>query len=188
MTTLVAVDFETDAIAPRPDFPPKPAGIAIYVDGGNPMYISWGHPSGNSAKYEDVQPRLKNMFANENYEFVMHNAPFDLSVAEEKMDIVIPWNRCHDTMLMAFLLDPFGELSLKPLAEKHLNEPPEEQLALRDWLVRHGIVRSNDKQWGAHIAKAPAGIVAPYAIGDVRKTLNLYKRFKAQLESRSKIC
>ena len=111
-----------------------------------------------------------------------HNAPFDCSIIEEKLDLKVPWDRVHDTMLLAFLADPFGELSLKPLAEKLLGDPPTEQEAVRDWLVRHGVCRANDKAWGAWISKAPGSLVGAYAIGDVERTMKLYKYFMEQMQ------
>lgn len=183
---LTAFDYETDPIDNRPNYPPKPVGLAIYIDGKEPYYMAWGHPTGNNCVLSDVRPHIAAYFSNPEYEFIAHNLAFDAAVTEEKLNIPIRWGDCHDTMLMAFLIDPFGELSLKPLAEKYLGEAPTEQDDVRDWLIKHGVVRSNDKSWGAHIGKAPGNVVAPYAIGDVRKTLNLYKLFKNKIDSRSK--
>jgi len=181
--SLIALDFETEGIAPRPDYPPKPVGLAVWVDKyPKGAYYSWGHPTGNGTTQQAVATYISKLFANPDNEFVFHNAPFDIAVFEEQMDILVPWKRCHDTMLMAFLKDPYGELSLKPLAEKYLGEPPDEQDAVKAWLCRHGIVRSNQKDWGAFISKAPAQLVAPYAIGDVRKTLGLYHLFKGVMK------
>jgi len=182
---LVALDFESDAIETRPKYPPNPAGLAVFEDGCLPYYMAWRHPTMNNFKYEDAYYRLSCILENEDNQLIFHNAPFDCSIIEEQMGLAVPWGRVHDTMLQAFLLDPFGELSLKPLAETHLGEPPTERDAVRDWLVAHGICRANDKSWGAHIAKAPGDLVGSYAIGDVRKTLNLYKKFKAEIERRS---
>lgn len=181
---LIAFDFETRAIENRPSFPPKPVGLAILPDGSESTYFSWGHPGPNTMKESDVRPMLKELLADTSYEFVAHNLPFDACIIEEYFDIPFPWERSHDTMLQAFLLDPFGELSLKPLAEIHLLEPPSEQSAVRDWLVVNGVVRPNDRSWGAHIAEAPADFVAAYARADVRKTLALHKLFNAAMEKR----
>ena len=97
------------------------------------------------------------------------------------MGLKVPWERIHDTMLLAFLTDPFGELSLKPLSEKLLGMPPDEQDAVRDWLVRHGVCRANDKSWGAWISKAPGDLVGVYAIGDVERTLKLYEHYMKEM-------
>ncbi len=186
---LISLDFESDAIEVRPKYPPKPAGLAVYyIPDDAPLfqhYYAWGHPTENNCSYAEGREALKKLLEDPRHEYVFHNAPFDCSIIEERMDLRVPWERIHDTMLAAFLLDPFGELSLKPLAEQHLGEVPVERAAVRDWLVSHGICRANDKQWGANIAKAPGNLVGTYAIGDVRKTYHLYKKLKEEIARRS---
>jgi 3'-5' exonuclease len=174
---LVALDFESEAIEPRPKYPPKPVGLAVLVDGEDPVYWAWNHPIENNCTQDAAKSYLAALFQLDN-EFVFHNAPFDCAIIEEQLGLKVPWERVHDTMLLAFLNDPFGELSLKPLAEKLLGEPPTEQEAVRDWLIRHGVCRANDKAWGAYISKAPGNLVGTYAIGDVERTMKLYKYYK----------
>ena len=178
---LHALDFESEAIDTRPNFPPTPVGLAHMPDGGEGIYWAWGHPTKNNVNYDYARDRLEQLLANPQNEFVFHNAPFDCSIIEEKMGLTVPWERVHDTMLCAFLTDPFGELSLKPLAEKLLGEPPVEQEAVREWLVRHNICRANDKAWGAYISKAPGDLVGTYAIGDVDRTLKLFRHFMLEM-------
>jgi DNA polymerase I-like protein with 3'-5' exonuclease and polymerase domains len=181
---LIALDFESEAIEPRPKYPPVPVGLAVMEDGDTGVYNAWGHPEGNNCKKEDVADMLRVMLPDPCNWFVFHNASFDCDIIKTHFKLEVPWKRVDDTMLMAFLLDPYGELGLKPLAEIHLGEPPVEQDMVREWLVRHGKCNGNAKDWGAHIAKAPAGIVAPYAIGDVRKTLGLYKYMLPKLRAK----
>lgn len=178
---LVALDFESEAIEPRPKYPPKPVGLAILFDGSAGYYCAWGHPMENNTTLDAAKVVLQIILADSNNELIFHNAPFDCAIIEERLDLEVPWERVHDTMVLAFLNDPFGELSLKPLAEKLLGEPPTEQEAVRDWLVRHSVCRSNDKAWGAYISKAPGNLVGTYAIGDVERTLKLYKYFMASM-------
>lgn len=178
---MIALDFETEGIQNRPEYPPKPVGLAICKEGFPGNYFAWGHPTQNNCKYEDIKLVLEKLLQDEQNEFVFHNAPFDCAIIEERMGLVVPWGRVHDTMLLAFLTDPFGELSLKPLSEKLLGMPPDEQEAVRDWLIKHGVCRSNDKSWGAWISKAPGDLVGAYAIGDVERTLKLYNHFMGEL-------
>jgi DNA polymerase I-like protein with 3'-5' exonuclease and polymerase domains len=184
---LIALDFESEAIEPRPKYPPVPVGLAVMPDGNEGWYNAWGHPSFNNTTKDSTGRALERVLSNEEDEFIFHNAPFDCDIIQTHFNIVVPWDRVHDTMLMAFMLDPYGELSLKPLAERHLGEPPTEQEEVRQWLVAHGICSANAKDWGAHIAKAPGDLVGRYAIGDVRKTLNLYKFFRPKLAHRRMI-
>ena len=178
---LVALDFESDAIENRPKYPPTPAGLAVYKDGEQAYYLAWGHPTKNNCTQAHGTRILKSILENPDNEFIFHNAPFDCSIIEEKLGLTVPWERVHDTMLLAFLADPFGELSLKPLSEKLLGLPPEEQDAVREWLVKSGVCRANDKAWGAHIAKAPGDLVGTYAVGDVVRTMGLYKHFMLEM-------
>jgi len=177
---LIALDYESEAIEPRPKYPPTPVGLAILRDNGEDtgQYLAWGHPIENNCTFEYAKEILRELLIERDNEFVFHNAPFDCAITIMKMGLVVPWDRIHDTMLLAFLADPFGELSLKPLAEKLLGEPPTEQEAVRDWLVTHGVCRANDKQWGAYIARAPGRLVGKYAIGDVERTMKLFKHFR----------
>jgi len=177
MSKLISIDFESAAIQDRPNYPPEPAGVAIVIDGEPGTYLAWGHPSANNCTKDYAIKKLRDYLENPGCEFVFHNASFDCAILLEKLGLPVPWERVHDTMVQAFLLDPFGELSLKPLAEKHLGMPPTERDAVQDWLVKHGIARPNDKAWGAHIAKAPGDLVGAYAIGDVDRTLGLHKLF-----------
>jgi len=85
---------------------------------------------------------------------------------------------------MAFIDDPFGELSLKPLSHQKLGMPPDEQDAVREWLIKHGVVRPNSKDWGAFISKAPGKLVGTYAIGDIARTRRLFEFYKDRLEKR----
>lgn len=179
--TIVSLDFETEAIDTRPLYPPTPVGLAIKYDGGHAEYLAWGHPTNNNCSYTKAHSVLEELLQDTTGEFIFHNAPFDCAVIEEKMGLTVPWSQVHDTMLLAFLADPFGELSLKPLAEKLLGQPPTEQEAVRDWLVQHGVCRANDKSWGAFIARAPGDLVGTYAIGDVERTLALYKHFMQEM-------
>lgn len=173
----VVLDFESDAIDSRPNYPPEPCGLAVYEIGKDPYYMAWGHPIENNIDKAFATIELAALLEDPENEFIFHNAPFDCAIIEEKLGLEVPWERVHDTMLLAFLSDPFGELSLKPLAEKLLGEPPTEQEAVRDWLVRHGICRANDKSWGAYISKAPGKLVGTYAVGDVVRTWNLFRHY-----------
>lgn len=169
---LIPIDFETDAIDTRPNYPPTPVGVALELDGAD-IYLAWGHPIENNCTFLHAQAELQQVLDTPDAEFVFHNAPFDVAVILEKMGCTVDWSKVHCTMIMAFLDDPFGELSLKPLSEIKLGMPPDEQEAVRLWLVSHGVCRNNDKAWGAHIGKAPGKLVGTYAIGDIDRARRL---------------
>jgi DNA polymerase I len=179
---ILTLDFETDGIKARPVYPPTPRGLAIYVDGGEPAYYAWGHPTDNNETEEFAKGVCASLMAQAT-KIIFHNAPFDGSILEEKWGLKVPWDRVEDTMVMAFIDNPHGELSLKPLAEQHLGLPPEERDAVKDWLISHGVCRDT-KGWGAHICKAPGGLVGEYAKGDVQRTYELYQYYLKKWENK----
>lgn len=179
--TLVAIDFESEGIEDRPHYPPTPVGVAVYEEDGTPVYHAWGHPIENNCTLEYATRMLKRVLENPENELIFHNAPFDCAIIEEKLGLQVPWARVHDTMVLAFLHDPFGELALKPLAEQHLSMPPNERDAVKDWLLGKNICRDT-KGWGAYISKAPGKLVGTYAEGDVIRTLDLFKFLKAKID------
>jgi DNA polymerase-1 len=79
-------------------------------------------------------------------------------------------------------------LSLKPLAEKLLGLPPDEQQAVYLWLKRNfkGPFANGDKEvtennFGAYIGYAPYEIVRPYANGDTFRTRGLHDLMMPQV-------
>lgn len=170
---IASFDFESEGIEDRPKYPPTPVGLAIYIDGQDPVYYAFGHPTGNNCTEATAKKKLQELFDDPEMHVVAHNLPFDAAIAEEKWGLTIPWERCHDTMVLAFLQDPFGELALKPLAEQWLHVPPTERDAVKDYLVKHGVCRDT-KGWGAYICKAPGDLVGTYAVGDVVRTSGLF--------------
>ncbi len=181
----VVFDFESEEIEPMPKYPPKPVGLAIMVD-DRPLledyYNAWGHPTENNSYERNIKELVADLLRQEDTFWIAHNLAFDAAIIEVKWGLTFPFaaDRCADTMLMAFMDDPYGQLSLKPLAEKHLGVPPTERDAVRDWLVAHGICRAGDKNWGAYISKAPGKLVGAYAHGDITRTKGLYEYYKGK--------
>lgn len=178
-------DFETAAIESRPNYPPAPVGVAI-GNGKGYGYLAWGHPKANNCSVVDGVDALENIWLEE---LLCHNAAFDIAVACEKFGLSLPdGKQINDTMIMAFLLEPYGELSLKPLATRYLGMPPEEQDAVRNWLKTFHKMETGraptDKQCGALICLAPGDVVGPYACGDTERTMKLFKHFKPLLKDR----
>jgi DNA polymerase I-like protein with 3'-5' exonuclease and polymerase domains len=182
---ILVLDFETDGIEARPDYPPTPRGLAWLAIRGSEApergtYFAWGHPTENNTREcyaKDVCQRL----ILEASRIIMHNAPFDASVLIEKWGFDLDWSKVEDTMVMAFLDNPHGELGLKPLAHECLGLPPAERDAVKDWLVRNHVCQDNSK-WGAHICKAPGDLVGQYAIGDVVRTYQLFEHYQNKFE------
>lgn len=182
MSRPFTFDFETEAIGPYPDYPPKPVGVSIwYPEAEKSVYMAWGHPSENNCTFEEARRALA---TNWDQELLMHNARFDMAVAEKWMGLPAPHDplKVHDTLFLNFLYDVNApSLSLKPSAARILNIPPEEQEDLRKYLATLGY---GGKEWGAHISKAPGGIVGRYAEGDTYRTRLLYEHLMDDINKR----
>lgn len=179
MDAPVTVDFETEAILPRPDYPPRPVGAAVWEPGRKPRYLAWGHPVDNNASKRDAVRYLRTLWRGKR-PLLFHNAKFDLDVADTHLGLALPpVDRIWDTTIEAFLFDPNErDFQLKSLAENLLDLPPDEQSELRDWVLANvPEARKRKKDWGAFIARAPGKLVAPYAIGDVVRTRRLHDLF-----------
>lgn len=133
---ILTLDFESHAIGERPDhYPPEPVGIALMPEHGEPHYLAWGHPSENNTTRERAVADITRILAAHDA-VLCHNAPFDVAVMEERLGIDLRDKRLHDTLVLAFMVDPYApSLSLKPQAERHLGMKPEERDAVRDWLI-----------------------------------------------------
>lgn len=182
---LAAYDYETEAIEDFPNYPPKPVGLSITIDGQEPRYYAFGHPVANNSTEEEAREALSVLWTDPSVELVAHNNPFDNLVAHKHWGFdLVPACTLHDTMVMCFLLDPHAkELGLKPQAEAWLGLPPEERDAVKDWLISNGICRDSKHKWGAHICKAPGDLVGKYANGDTLRTIELYKVLRPKLEA-----
>jgi DNA polymerase I-like protein with 3'-5' exonuclease and polymerase domains len=165
------IDFETEAIEKRPSYPPKPVGVSIWhAEAENPIYMAWGHPTGNNCTWEEAQRALSSIWDQEN---IYHNGRFDTEVAHKWMNLPRPHDplKVHDTLFLVYLHDPQADtLSLKPSAKRILGLDPTEQVDLQRFLAEKGY---NGKDWGAHISKAPGHVVGPYAMGDTFRTRRL---------------
>lgn len=159
----ITLDFETEAITESPVVvPPRPVGCAILLSGSQPTYVTTGIREALLPIWEGSFPLL------------FHNAPFDLSVAREHLDLPWPsWERVHDTQYLVFFHNPYGKVSLKNAAEAILGIPPDEQADLRDWILAN-VPGSTPKNFGAYISKAPVELVEPYAKADVLMTRALF--------------
>jgi DNA polymerase-1 len=174
MERIICIDFETEAIQERPHHPPVPVGVAIGGLGELPTYLAWGHPTGNNCTRGQAEAALLRVIT-PGVSVLCHNSKFDLDVLETHFSIPMPdWQNTHDTLFQLFLTDPHAlSLGLKESAERLLGEKPTERDAVRDWLVEHKVITSAQRP-GAFISKAPGDVVAPYACGDVSRTLRLH--------------
>lgn len=178
------IDFEAKKIEGRPRYPPKPTSVSIQLIGEKkPTFYAWGHPTGNNCRESLPRRIIRNLVRKTNEPMLFQNANFDVDVMQTHWDVgPIDWRRIHDTLYLLFLYDPHARsLSLKPMSEKLLNMPPEEQDAVKDWVLAHKKEleavhgKFTPKEFGAFISEVPATIVGPYANGDVIRTLKLFQ-------------
>ena len=77
------IDFETEAIKPRPDYPPKPVGFSIMgPNQRKSRYYAFGHPTENNCTFEEAREVLRDVYRS-GKPLLFHNAKFDLDVAQE---------------------------------------------------------------------------------------------------------
>jgi DNA polymerase-1 len=188
MDEPVTLDFETKRIESRPHYPPKPVGLAIRWPGGRSEYLAFGHPEGNNCDVGKAHVVLHDVYRS-GKPVLFHNGSFDLDVADTYFAEPVPAN-VEDSLFIAFLKNPHEQtISLKPLGEKYLDMPPEEQEDLRDYILanvkqENGKKITKKKEWGAYISEAPVSLVAPYAIGDVERTFKFWDKFRPEIVRR----
>jgi DNA polymerase I-like protein with 3'-5' exonuclease and polymerase domains len=200
---VTVVDFETDPIEPRPDYPPKPVGVSIKKPGKKPRYFAWGHYSGkNNCSKRDAANALQQVWKTDTLLF--HHAKFDIDVAQTHMGCgPISWERVEDTYYLLFLHDPHApDLKLKPSSERLLGLPPTELEAVEEWIWEHrkqlvaefGIDRylgpkgtpliNSRASVGAFVAYAPGDLAGEYANGDGTRTEGLFKYLWPRIQER----
>jgi DNA polymerase-1 len=108
---------------------------------------------------------------------VFHNAKFDLRMLFWTFGWVVG-GEIHDTMLLARLMLPSKRtLRLKILSDEVLDMPPTEESVIADWM------KSNRRYYKSEMGRLPLYIdvpdelMKPYAIGDVKRTMLLLRRW-----------
>lgn len=185
----VTLDFETDPILPRPQYPPEPVGLAVRYPDATSEYFAWGHPTGNNIDKASVGDWLADLWRSGD-PVLFFNGKFDLTVACEKFNLpMLPWHLIHDAQFLAFLADPHTQhLALKSLAEDLLDWPANERDELNEWIWENrkaliatygGKISRQAKYgpsaFGAWISKTPGDLAGKYAIGDVDRTYGLFE-------------
>ena len=202
------LDYETEAIRDRPRYPPKPVGFSLKLPNEDLNYYAFGHPTKNNCTFEEAKRILENVWKS-NLRIGCFHAKFDLCVANAHFGLAVPeWFRIEDPLYLMFLNDPHSDsLSLKPAAAKLLRMPPDEQEAVRDWLLAHqeqlrseGFLPADVKlstglsakdspsgepqYWAAWICLAPGDLVGAYADGDVIRTEKLFEKLMPSIIER----
>src|SRR6266478_4265203 len=175
---VTTIDFETKGIERRPKYPPEPVGVSIRrCYDKRSKYYSWGHFTGNNCAKEEAKKILQEIFSGEEG-LLFHNSKFDVDVAVTHLQCSQPaWERIHDTRYLLFLEDPHSNtLALKPSSERLLGLPPDEQAAVKQWLIDNKVIKKNETSWGSFISEAPGDLVGKYAEGDTDRTLGIFNK------------
>jgi hypothetical protein len=101
------IDFETDPIQERPEYPPKPVGVSITEWGKKPRYLAWGHYTGeNNCSLADAKRILLPIWRNGRRK-LFHHAKFDVDVAVTHMGMpMLPWDSIDDSMFCCSYTTP----------------------------------------------------------------------------------
>lgn len=194
---IVTLDFETEKIRDRPNYPPKPVGLAVRYPDGERDYMAFAHDSGNNTTKSEVREWMLDVWRS-NTPLLFFNAKFDLSVAYEKMGLPeLGWDRIHDAQFLAFLADPHcRQLDLKSLAEDLLGWPPETRDKIAEWVWAHRdkleqITGEKPKRrqgtneasnaW-AYYKHCPVPLVGDYGKDDVGMTFELFEHLYPLIE------
>ena len=107
---IVTIDFESEGIEQRPDYPPKPVGVSVKIGGKRSEYLAWGHPTENNCDREHAVKVLRSLWSDAaagKHKLLFHNSKFDVDEAETHMGCPrLHWSCYHDTLFQLFLDDP----------------------------------------------------------------------------------
>src|SRR6266436_2775589 len=167
---IVYVDFETEAILPRPDYPPKPVGVAILEPGREEEYLAWGHPTGNNCTFESASRRLRALWEGAGsgggpvrWVLGTYNFKFDAEVARTHLGLALPPPEgTDDALILGVLKDPRKpNHKLKTLVKDWLNVEAPERDEAKDWILANCKEQIGRKKssWPAYISKAPGDLI-----------------------------
>lgn len=178
------IDFETQPIKSRPEYPPLPVGVSIKPYGKKSRYYAFGHLEGNNCCWSEAVEAVREAYNNPEG-VLFQNGKFDVDIAEEHFGLTPPsWDKIHETMFLLYLDDPHQKnLGLKESAERILGLPPEEQDLARDYLLTNQPIphikitagKGGDNYYGKYLCLVPPDILGPYAVGDTDRTYALFK-------------
>src|SRR5208337_5600630 len=92
----IVVDFETDAIQSRPNYPPKPNSVAIkWPQEKKGRFYSWGQNGDNNCSKADANRALSAAWKS-NLPLLFQHGKFDIDLAEMHFNLQrLPWERIH---------------------------------------------------------------------------------------------
>jgi DNA polymerase I-like protein with 3'-5' exonuclease and polymerase domains len=160
------------------------AGVAVGTEAGHRGYYPIGHAAGENLDKDKVLAWLRAELSDAKVGKVFANAIYDLGfLAAAGVEVRGP---LYDIQLAEPLIDETRpSYSLEALAQHHFGEGKLDD-ELGGWIT--GNLRDeagrkfNSRNYKGAIWRAPANIVAPYAIGDIDLPLRIFAKQKAELE------
>lgn len=167
---VVALDTETTALYPRDGYV---LGLCI---SNRPM---WGRYILSEVLEERHIELLQQIV--DKYEIVFHNMKFDYKMIEYHYGIKFNPEKCHDTMVMHYILDENAPHGLKPLAIKYTeygDYDTELDNYISEYCRSHGMTRDSFT-WDL----IPFEIISIYGSIDPAATLELHNKFRPLIDN-----
>jgi DNA polymerase-1 len=189
---LIAVDCETTGLNPWKN--DRPFAFSFCNEEGETGYLRWEvDPNTRQIKIGIGFIELKKFLEDPSIAKVYHNAKFDLRMAD-KIGIETK-GEIHDTMFaMHILRNDEPTLKLKPLAEKYVNIPIDDEEILieatrkrRRELKGTNTMVATDETHGAEFIHADYWLAPPelckiYAVRDAERTMTLWLLLQDKLK------
>lgn len=163
---IVALDTETTGVG----WGDEAFALSIWEDNRaawEPYYYDWREDESEWTK----AGKALAYYVDAGFEFIFHNAKFDMRKINMEFGVVWDDLVIHDTHCLAHLLDEHQQKGLKSLARKHLGETTDEDEVLK--VVRRQLkVKKEDGYY-----PIPRHVIEPYAIKDAEYTFKLFRKF-----------
>lgn len=104
-----------------------------------------------------------------------HNWAFDARWLTVHTPWKIPWHRCHDTMIMAHVIDPTQAVGLKPLSDRFVDR----RASAGEHLLKQAF---HENKWSWDTVPIDFGPYWEYAALDTVLTARLWEGFRADLK------
>lgn len=105
---------------------------------------------------------------------VAHNVRYDATVMRRDLDFEFPWDKTHDTLVMAAMLKPGNApKDLLTLSMEELDYDGKQDLDVEDYVEENNL--------GSAYHKIPDSILEPYTQRQLLNTLCLYKKYRNRM-------
>ena len=165
----IAYDTETTGLHWWKD---KIFGVSISTPDGKDYYWDIRNDPNVVSWLRDMIPRCKMVIG--------HNIKFDCHMSRE-LGIILPWDRCDDTMIRAAIIDEHMlSYDLDSVAKKYLGVGKDTDMYHELADIFGGAATKNVQM--KNISRAPSAIVERYAKRDTRACLDLYDHQQGLIE------